>query len=33
MEIDRRSLGGGGQVLEDVLFGYPITGHFRYGLE
>ncbi|GAA0570411.1 DUF1287 domain-containing protein [Rhizomicrobium electricum] len=24
---------GGGQVLEDVLFGYQITGHFRYGLD
>ena len=24
---------GGGQVLEDVLFSYQITGHFRYGLE
>jgi uncharacterized protein YijF (DUF1287 family) len=24
---------GGGQVLEDMLFGYQITGHFRYGLE
>jgi uncharacterized protein YijF (DUF1287 family) len=24
---------GGGQVLEDVLFAYPITGHFRYGLD
>ena len=23
---------GGGQVLEDMLFGYQITGHFRYGL-
>jgi uncharacterized protein YijF (DUF1287 family) len=24
---------GGGQVLEDVLFAYDITGHFRYGLD
>jgi uncharacterized protein YijF (DUF1287 family) len=24
---------GGGQVLEDVLFAYPISGHFRYGLD
>ena len=24
---------GGGQVLEDVLFGWRITGHFRYGLD
>lgn len=24
---------GGGQVLEDVLFAYPVTGHFRYGLD
>ena len=24
---------GGGQVLEDVLFGYQITGHFRYGVD
>lgn len=24
---------GGGQVLEDVLFGFKITGHFRYGLD
>lgn len=23
---------GGGQVIEDALFGYQITGHFRYGL-
>lgn len=23
---------GGGQVLEDMLFGYTITGHYRYGL-
>ena len=22
---------GGGQVLEDVLFSFPITGHYRYG--
>ncbi len=24
---------GGGQVLEDMLFNYQITGHYRYGLE
>lgn len=24
---------GGGQVLEDVLFAYPITGHFRYAVD
>lgn len=24
---------GGGQVLEDILFTYEITGHFRYGLD
>jgi uncharacterized protein YijF (DUF1287 family) len=24
---------GGGQVMEDVLFAYPITGHFRYALD
>jgi uncharacterized protein YijF (DUF1287 family) len=24
---------GGGQVIEDVLFAYDITGHYRYGLE
>ena len=24
---------GGGQVLEDILFNYRITGHFRYGLD
>lgn len=24
---------GGGQVLEDMLFAYTITGHYRYGLE
>ena len=24
---------GGGQVLEDTLFAYEITGHYRYGLE
>jgi uncharacterized protein len=24
---------GGGQVIEDMLFTYPITGHFRYGLD
>jgi uncharacterized protein YijF (DUF1287 family) len=24
---------GGGQVLEDVLFAYTITGHFRYGID
>ena len=24
---------GGGQVLEDTLFAYAITGHYRYGLE
>ena len=24
---------GGGQVLEDILFAYEITGHYRYGLE
>lgn len=24
---------GGGQVLEDTLFAYTITGHYRYGLE
>jgi len=24
---------GGGQVLEDILFDYEITGHYRYGLE
>jgi len=24
---------GGGQVMEDVLFAYAITGHFRYGLD
>ncbi len=24
---------GGGQVLEDILFDYKITGHFRYGLD
>ena len=24
---------GGGQVLEDMLFDYKITGHFRYGLD
>ena len=24
---------GGGQVLEDVLFAFEITGHFRYGLD
>ncbi len=38
---DRRGAGrplmmhnvGGGQVLEDVLFGYAITGHFRYALD
>lgn len=24
---------GGGQVLEDVLFAYKITGHYRYGLD
>jgi hypothetical protein len=24
---------GGGQVLEDVLFGYSTTNHFRYALK
>lgn len=24
---------GGGQVLEDVLFAWPITGHFRYAVD
>ena len=24
---------GGGQVLEDILFTYTITGHYRYGLD
>jgi uncharacterized protein len=24
---------GAGQVLDDVLFNYPITGHYRYGLK
>lgn len=24
---------GGGQVLEDVLFAYEISGHYRYGLD
>ena len=24
---------GGGQVLQDILLAYEITGHYRYGLE
>jgi uncharacterized protein len=24
---------GGGQVMQDMLFDYKITGHYRYGLD